>query len=72
GLGQHVPALGDLLGGGHVGHGRSRAHHAATVADRARRTLKLGKVALLPTTTHHSLPLTAPKQLNDQLLDFLG
>ncbi|MFD0119124.1 alpha/beta fold hydrolase [Streptomyces sp. NPDC058320] len=51
---------------------RSRAHHAATVADRARRTLKLGKVALLPTTTHHSLPVTAPKQLNDQLLDFLG
>ncbi|MGW6143665.1 alpha/beta fold hydrolase [Streptomyces sp. NPDC055140] len=50
----------------------SRAHRVVTVAGRARRTLKLGKVALLPAATHHSLPLTAPKQLNDQLLDFLG
>ncbi|WP_184763952.1 alpha/beta fold hydrolase [Streptomyces griseoloalbus] len=50
----------------------SRAHHAAEVADRARRTLARGEVALLPGATHHSLPLTAPKQLNDRLMDFLG
>jgi pimeloyl-ACP methyl ester carboxylesterase len=51
---------------------QSRAHHAAKVADRARRTLLHGDVALLPGATHHSLPLTAPKQLNGQLMDFLG
>ncbi|MGV9245482.1 alpha/beta fold hydrolase [Streptomyces sp. NPDC003710] len=51
---------------------RSRAHHAVKVADRARRMLSQGEVALLPGATHHSLPLTAPKQLNDRLMDFLG
>ena len=50
----------------------SRAHHAVKIADRARRTLSQGEVALLPGATHHSLPLTAPKQLNDRLMDFLG
>ena len=50
----------------------SRAHHAVKVADRARRTLSQGEVALLPGATHHSLPLTAPKQLNDRLMDFLN
>ncbi|KPM51623.1 carboxylesterase [Frankia sp. R43] len=50
----------------------SRAHHAGKVADRARRTLAHGEVALLPTATHHSLPLTAPDQLNERLMDFLG
>ncbi|CUU56416.1 Pimeloyl-ACP methyl ester carboxylesterase [Parafrankia irregularis] len=50
----------------------SRAHHAGKVADRARRTLSQGEVALLPGATHHSLPLTAPKQLNERLMDFLG
>ena len=50
----------------------SRAHHAARVAERARRTLRHGEVAVLPGATHHSLPLTAPGQLNDRLLDFLG
>ncbi len=50
----------------------SRAHHAAKVADRARRTLSQGEVALLPGATHHSLPLTAPEQLNDRLMAFLG
>ncbi|PLW72803.1 alpha/beta fold hydrolase [Streptomyces sp. SCUT-3] len=50
----------------------SRAHHAVKVADRARRTLSQGEVALLPGATHHSLPLTAPMQLNDRLTDFLG
>lgn len=49
----------------------SRAHHAAKVADRARRTLPQAEVALLPRATHHSLPLTAPEQLDDRLLDFL-
>jgi pimeloyl-ACP methyl ester carboxylesterase len=49
----------------------SRAHHAAKVADRARRMLSQGEVALLPGATHHSLPLTAPTRLNDHLLDFL-
>ncbi|MEU9453662.1 alpha/beta fold hydrolase [Streptomyces sp. NPDC048277] len=49
----------------------SRAHHSAEVADRARRTLPRGTVALLPRATHHSLPLTAPEQLNDVLTAFL-
>ena len=51
---------------------RSRAHHAVKVADRARRTLSQGEVALLPGATHHSLPLTASKPLNDRLMEFLG
>lgn len=50
----------------------SRAHRAAKVAEKARRTLRHGEVALLPGATHHSLPLTAPDELNDRLLDFLG
>jgi pimeloyl-ACP methyl ester carboxylesterase len=50
----------------------SRAHHAVKVADRARRALSQGEVALLPGATHHSLPLSAPKQLNDRLMNFLG
>ncbi|MFD3534780.1 alpha/beta fold hydrolase [Streptomyces sp. NPDC058664] len=51
---------------------RSRAHHAGKAADRARRTLPHAEVALLPGATHHSLPLTAPRQLNDRLTAFLG
>ncbi|MFF0740400.1 alpha/beta fold hydrolase [Streptomyces sp. NPDC004111] len=50
----------------------SRAHHAAKVADSARRTLPRGEVALLPGATHHSLPLTVPEQLNERLMHFLG
>ncbi|AIS02202.1 alpha/beta hydrolase fold protein [Streptomyces glaucescens] len=50
----------------------SRAHHAAEVAEEARRTLPQGQVVLLPGATRHSLPLTAPKPLNDRLIDFLG
>ncbi|MFD5539272.1 alpha/beta fold hydrolase [Streptomyces sp. NPDC127079] len=50
----------------------SRAHRARKVAERARRALPLGEVVLLPDATHHSLPLTAPQQLNDRLTDFLG
>ncbi|WP_123976799.1 MULTISPECIES: alpha/beta fold hydrolase [Streptomyces] len=50
----------------------SRAHHADKVADRVRRTLPQGELTLLPRATHHSLPLTAPEQLNDRLTDFLG
>ncbi|WP_330261082.1 alpha/beta fold hydrolase [Streptomyces sp. NBC_00539] len=49
----------------------SRAHHAERIAGRARRALARGEVAVLPGATHHSLPLTAPEQLNGQLLDFL-
>ncbi|MFI0960575.1 alpha/beta fold hydrolase [Streptomyces sp. NPDC021080] len=49
----------------------SRVHRAVKVADRARRTLPQGEVALLPGATHHSLPLTAPQRLNDRLMDFL-
>ncbi|MER5372921.1 alpha/beta hydrolase [Streptomyces sp. NPDC002553] len=51
---------------------RSRAHDVAKVADRARRTLSQGEVALLPGATHHSLPLTDPQRLNDLLTDFLS
>ncbi|MFJ9743306.1 alpha/beta fold hydrolase [Streptomyces sp. NPDC101166] len=51
---------------------RSRAHDVAKVADRARRTLPRGEVALLPGATHHSLPLTEPQRLNDLLTDFLS
>ncbi|MFB7594985.1 alpha/beta fold hydrolase [Streptomyces sp. NPDC056160] len=50
---------------------RSRTHHAAKVADRARRTLPRAQVTLLPGATHHSLPLTDPKQLNDRVMAFL-
>ncbi|WP_372348211.1 alpha/beta fold hydrolase [Streptomyces sp. KL116D] len=50
---------------------RSRAHRAAQVAERARRTLPRGEVTLLPDATHHSLPHTAPERLNERLLDFL-
>ncbi|WP_340384018.1 alpha/beta hydrolase [Streptomyces sp. SS7] len=49
----------------------SRAHHAGKAADRARRMLSQGEVAVLPGATHHSLPLTEPKQLNDRLMTFL-
>ncbi|MFE4050280.1 alpha/beta fold hydrolase [Streptomyces sp. YIM B13518] len=49
----------------------SRAHHAAEVAAEARRALPRSEVTLLPGATHHSLPLTAPEQLNDRLVDFL-
>ncbi|MFC9154618.1 alpha/beta fold hydrolase [Streptomyces bauhiniae] len=50
----------------------SRAHPVGKVAERARRTLPQGEVAVLPGATHHSLPFTAPKELNDRLLDFLA
>jgi pimeloyl-ACP methyl ester carboxylesterase len=50
----------------------SRAHQAVKVADRARRMLSRGEVAVLPGATHHSLPLTEPKQLNDRLTAFLN
>ncbi|GAA3507387.1 alpha/beta fold hydrolase [Streptomyces showdoensis] len=50
---------------------RSRAHRAAGVADRARRALPLAEVAVLPGATHHSLPLTAPEELNARLGVFL-
>ncbi|MFF9036330.1 alpha/beta fold hydrolase [Streptomyces sp. NPDC014892] len=49
----------------------SRAHNAVKVADRARRMLSHGEVTVLPGATHHSLPLTEPKQLNDRLMTFL-
>ncbi|MFE9122342.1 alpha/beta fold hydrolase [Streptomyces sp. NPDC007172] len=51
---------------------QSRAHHAAKVADRARRMLPQGEVVVIPGATHHSLPHTEPKQLNDRLMAFLG
>ncbi|MHC5907267.1 alpha/beta fold hydrolase [Streptomyces sp. S6] len=51
---------------------RSRAHHAVKVADRARRTLPRVEVVVLPGATHHSVPPTAPEQLNERLMDFLG
>lgn len=50
----------------------SRAHDAGKVADSARRTLPHGEVAVLRGATHHSLPLTAPEELNAPLMDFLG
>ncbi|AVV46552.1 alpha/beta hydrolase [Streptomyces sp. P3] len=50
----------------------SRAHNAVKVADRARKSLSQGEVAVLPGATHHSLPLTEPQQLNDRLLAFLN
>ncbi|MET8983446.1 alpha/beta hydrolase [Streptomyces sp. NPDC004539] len=49
----------------------SRAHNVAKVADRARRMLSQGEVTVLPGATHHSLPLTEPKQLDDRLTTFL-
>ncbi|MFJ9631737.1 alpha/beta fold hydrolase [Streptomyces sp. NPDC101175] len=50
-------------------HGR--AHNAVKVAERARRMLSQGEATLLPAATHHSLPFTEPKQLNDRLMTFL-
>ncbi|MHC5261909.1 alpha/beta fold hydrolase [Streptomyces sp. UC4497] len=50
----------------------SRAHHSGKVADKARLTLPRGEVAVLRGATHHSLPLTAPEELNATLVDFLG
>ncbi|MFJ8950439.1 alpha/beta fold hydrolase [Streptomyces sp. NPDC102381] len=50
----------------------SRAHHAGKVADKARRTLPRGEVVVLRGATHHSLPLTAPEELNAPLMEFLG
>ncbi|MFE0790350.1 alpha/beta fold hydrolase [Streptomyces mutabilis] len=50
----------------------SRAHHVGKVADRACRKLPQSKVVILPGATHHSLPLTAPHQLNEHLTAFLG
>ncbi|MFJ9898418.1 alpha/beta fold hydrolase [Streptomyces sp. NPDC091280] len=50
-------------------HGR--AHNAVKVAARARRMLSQGEATLLPAATHHSLPFTEPKQLNDRLMTFL-
>ncbi|MFH8717511.1 alpha/beta fold hydrolase [Streptomyces zaomyceticus] len=50
----------------------SRAHNAVKAAARASRTLPRGEVAVLPKATHHSLPLTEPKPLNDRLLAFLN
>ncbi|MFF5897932.1 alpha/beta fold hydrolase [Streptomyces argenteolus] len=50
----------------------SRAHHSGKVADRARQSLFQGTVVVLPGATHHSLPLTAPQQLNEHLATFLG
>ncbi|MGW7262267.1 alpha/beta fold hydrolase [Streptomyces sp. NPDC054842] len=51
---------------------RSRAHDIRRVADRAQRALPKAEVTVLPGATHHSLPLTAPDQLNDRLTDFLN
>ncbi|WP_431985877.1 alpha/beta fold hydrolase [Streptomyces griseoflavus] len=48
----------------------SRAHDAGKVADRARK-LPQSTVVVLPGATHHSLPLTAPQQLNEHLMAFL-
>lgn len=49
----------------------SRTHHTGKIADRVRRALPQAEVAVLPGATHHSLPLTAPEQLNERLTDFL-
>ncbi|MFF0276997.1 alpha/beta fold hydrolase [Streptomyces sp. NPDC004330] len=50
----------------------SRAHDTAKAAARARRTLAQGEVVVLPQATHHSLPHTAPEELNNRLLAFLN
>ncbi|MFB8749102.1 alpha/beta fold hydrolase [Streptomyces parvulus] len=50
----------------------SRAHHARRVSGRARRALPQAEAAVLPGATHHSLPLTAPEDLNGRLAAFLG
>ncbi|MEU6621018.1 alpha/beta fold hydrolase [Streptomyces litmocidini] len=49
----------------------SRTHDSAAVAERARRMLPHAEVALLPGTTHHSLPLAAPKEFDERLMAFL-
>ncbi|MFF9337032.1 alpha/beta fold hydrolase [Streptomyces albogriseolus] len=50
----------------------SRTHHAAKVADKARRALPQAEVTVLPGATHHSLPVAEPEKLNDHLIRFLG
>ncbi|MEU8953701.1 alpha/beta hydrolase [Streptomyces sp. NPDC048518] len=49
----------------------SRTHHADRVAARARRELPQAEVHVLGGATHHSLPSTAPDELNSRLLNFL-
>lgn len=50
----------------------SRAHRSGKVAGRASRKLPQGTVVVLPGSTHHSLPLTAPQLLNEHLTAFLS
>ncbi|MGW5733423.1 MULTISPECIES: alpha/beta fold hydrolase [Streptomyces] len=50
----------------------SHAHRAHHVADRAGRMLPQGEVAIVPGATHHSMPLTTPQLLNEQLRQFFA
>ncbi|MFI7388515.1 alpha/beta fold hydrolase [Streptomyces sp. NPDC049813] len=62
--GLHMPVL--ILLAQH-----SRTHHAAKVAAPACRRLTHAEIRVLAGDTHHTLPATAPGELNEQLLDFL-
>ncbi|WP_327683401.1 alpha/beta fold hydrolase [Kitasatospora sp. NBC_00458] len=51
---------------------RSRTHDAAALADRTRRLLPSATVAVLPETSHHTLPAARPDELNRHLTTFLA
>ncbi|WP_063795934.1 alpha/beta fold hydrolase [Streptacidiphilus griseoplanus] len=51
---------------------RSRAHDIGRLAAQVRRLLPHAESAVLPDTSHHSVPLRHPGELDGRLLDFLG
>ena len=51
---------------------RSRAHDAAAVGERAKALLPRVRTHVLPTATHHTLPLAHADELDPLILDFLA
>ncbi|TJZ99169.1 alpha/beta fold hydrolase [Actinacidiphila oryziradicis] len=51
---------------------RSRAHDAAAVGERAKALLPRVRTHVLPTATHHTLPLAHADELDSLILDFLA
>ncbi|MET9438031.1 alpha/beta hydrolase [Streptomyces sp. NPDC006551] len=51
---------------------RSRAHDVREVETRARAAVPGLETATLPGATHHTLPVAAPREMNDRIARFLG
>lgn len=51
--------------------GRTRTHRPDRVAEAARRALPTAEVAVVPGTSHHTLPFADPAAVNDRLTAFL-